>query len=239
MVDEQKTEVNPETLEKQEEEVKQEEVKQEEPKFTKDDIANIMAQRVAKEKAKIYKELGVDNLDEVKSVIEKNKQAKEKYDIEKGNFEKVIKDKSVEWQKEKEKLVNQLKEEKITKQVINSASKHSANNPEQVLKIIRESLKYTDDGSVEVLDKSGVARYNKDGNLLSIDEYVQEFLTQNTHFQSATPKGSASVGNVGKVDARPFNIADLDMNNPDDRKKYAEYRKSRTSQPTVINLNKQ
>ena len=28
------------------------------------------------------------------------------------------------------------------------------------------------------------------------------------------------------------------MNNPDDRKKYAEYRKSRSSQPTVINLNK-
>ena len=60
MVDEQKTEVAPETLEKQEEEIKQEETKQEDQKYTKDDIANIMAQRVAKEKAKIYRDLGVE-----------------------------------------------------------------------------------------------------------------------------------------------------------------------------------
>ena len=236
MVDEQKTEVAPETLEKQEEEVKQEETKQEDQKYTKDDIANIMAQRVAKEKAKIYRDLGVENLDEARDIISKNKQEKEKYDIDKGNFEKVIKDKTIEWQKEKETLVNQLKEEKITKQVINSASKHSANNPEQVLKIIRESISYTDDGKVEVLDKNGIARYNGNGDLFTIDEYVKEFLTQNPHFQSATPKGSGSVGNVGKVDAKPFNIADLDMGNPDDRKKYAEYRKQRDSKATVINL---
>jgi hypothetical protein len=43
---------------------------------------------------------------------------------------------------------------------------------------------------------------------------------------------------VGKVNAQTFNLADLDMNNPEDRKKYAEYRKERNSKPTVINLNK-
>jgi hypothetical protein len=44
------------------------------------------------------------------------------------------------------------------------------------------------------------------------------------------------VANVGKVNAKPFNIADLDMTNPDDRKRYAEYKKERDSKPTVINL---
>jgi hypothetical protein len=63
-------------------------------------------------------------------------------------------------------------------------------------------------------------------------------MTQNAHFQVATPSGSGSVSNVGKVNAQTFNLADLDMTNPDDRKRYAEYRKERNSKPTVINLNK-
>jgi len=33
-------------------------------------------------------------------------------------------------------------------------------------------------------------------------------------------------------------LSDLDMNNPEDRKKYAEYRKQRNSKPTEIILNK-
>ena len=95
-----------------------------------------------------------------------------------------------------------------------------------------------EDGNTEVLDKNGTTRYNKEGKPLSIDDYVNEFMTQNAHFQVATPSGSGSVSNVGQVNAQTFKMADLDMNNPEDRKKYAEIRKQRNSQPTVINLNK-
>jgi hypothetical protein len=71
---------------------------------------------------------------------------------------------------------------------------------------------------------------------MSVDEMVQEFLTQNPHFVSATPSGTGSVGNVDRVYPKPFNIGDLDMTNPEDRKRYAEYKKERDSKPTVINL---
>ena len=101
---------------------------------------------------------------------------------------------------------------------------------------IRDRL--NEDGNTEVLDKNGTTRYNKEGKPLSIDDYVNEFMTQNAHFQVATPSGSGSVSNVGKVNATTFNLADLDMNNPEDRQKYAEIRKQRNSKPTVINLNK-
>ena len=73
---------------------------------------------------------------------------------------------------------------------------------------------------------------------MTVDEAVQEFLTQNAHFQSATPSGSGSVANVGQSNTnKTINISDLNMKDPADRKEYAEYRKSRDS-VTHIKLNK-
>ena len=91
---------------------------------------------------------------------------------------------------------------------------------------------------MEILDKNGVTRYNKAGELLTTDELVQEFLTQNPHFVSATPSGSGSVSNVDRQELnKPLNLSELNMNNPEDRKRYAEYRKQRNSKPYVINSN--
>ena len=91
---------------------------------------------------------------------------------------------------------------------------------------------------VEILDKNGIARYNKQGELLTTDELVQEFLTQNPHFVSATPSGSGSVSNVDRQELnKSLNLSELDFNNPEDRKKYAQYKKQRDSQPRVINAN--
>ena len=76
------------------------------------------------------------------------------------------------------------------------------------------------------------------GELFSTDELVQEFLTQNPHFVSATPSGSGSVSNVDRTNSKQsFKLEELDMNNPEDRKKYAEFRKQRNSKPYVINSN--
>ena len=120
-----------------------------------------------------------------------------------------------------------------------SASKNKAINPDQVVSLLQNQIKLNESGNVEILDSQGLARYNNKGELFTTDELVQEFLTQNPHFVSATPSGSGTVSNVDRQELnKPFNLEDLDMNNPDDRKKYAEYRKKRNSEPTVINLNK-
>ena len=63
------------------------------------------------------------------------------------------------------------------------------------------------------------------------DELVQEFLTQNPHFVSATPMAWHSVKCGWRELNKPLNIGELDMTNPEDRKKYAEWRKHRDSQP--------
>ena len=206
--------------------------------FTQDEVNNIVERRLAKERGSMYKKLGVDDLDIAVTAVKTQKEAEEKQRIQKGEFEEILKTRTQEHQKEKAQLENQLKDIKINKSLLSSASKNKAINPDQVVELLKGNIKLNETGNVEILDNNGIARYNKLGELLSTDELVQEFLTQNPHFVSATPSGSGSVSNVDRQELnKPFNLSDLNFNNPEDRKKYAEYKRQRDSKPRVINSN--
>ena len=206
--------------------------------FTQDEVNNIVERRLAKERGSMYKKLGVEDLDIAVNAVKTQKDLEEKQRIQKGEFEEILKTRTQEFNKEKSNLENQLKDIKINKSLLSSASKNKAINPDQVVELLKSDIKLNESGNVEILDKSGLARYNKMGELLSTDELVQEFLTQNPHFVSATPSGSGSVSNVDRSELnKPLNLSDLDMNNPTDRKKYSEYRKIRDSKPSTIVLN--
>jgi len=222
------------------EETKQEEVKQEQPQFNQPDYDKIMADRLARQKLSIMKDLGIENLDEAKSALAEKAKQEEELKIEKGKFEEVMKKRTLEHQDIVNKLGEELKKERIDKQLINSASVNGAVNPEQIKELLKNNVQLNADGRVEILDKDKTPRYNSQGELLTVDEAVKEFLTQNAHFQAATPSGSGSVSNVGKSDTnKTLNISELDMNNPEDRKIYAEYKRQRDNRPSVIDLNKQ
>ena len=206
--------------------------------FTEEDVNNIVKQRLAKERASIYKKLDVEDLDTAVHAVKAIKEAEQQKQIQKGEFEKILKEKSDEFGKKLSGLETELRDIKVNKSLLSSASKNKAVNPDQVVELLNKNIKLNDSGSVEILDKNGIARYNSKGELLTTDEYVQEFLTQNPHFVVATPSGSGSVSNVDRSElSKPFNLSDLDMNNPADKKRYAEYRKQRNSQPTKIVLN--
>jgi len=207
--------------------------------FSEDDVNNIVKQRLAKERASIYKKLDVEDLDTAINAVKSTREIEEKQKIQKGEFEQILKEKSEEYGKKIGSLESELKDIKINKALLSSASKNRAINPDQVVELLKNNLKLNDTGGVEIIDKNGIARYNSKGELLTTDELVNEFLTQNPHFVTATPSGSGSVSNVDRTELnKPKNLSDLDMNNPADRKTYAEYRKQRDSSPTIIN-NKQ
>ena len=206
--------------------------------FTQDEVNNIVERRLAKERGSMYKKLGVDDIDVAINAVKTQKEAEEKQRIQKGEFEEILKARTQEFTKEKSELENQLRDIKINKSLLSSASKNKAINPDQVVELLKNDIKLNESGNVEILDKNGIARYNKQGELLTTDELVQEFLTQNPHFVSATPSGSGSVSNVDRQELnKPFNLSELNFNNPEDKKKYAEYRKHRDSKPRVINAN--
>lgn len=236
MSDENKTEQVEATTTENVETKQEQPVEQPQPKQV--DIDKVVKDRLYRQEQKILNELGVSSLDDVKSVMEDVKKAEEQKQLERGKFDEVIKKKTQEYNEKLSKLENELRDERVDKQLINAASKHKAINPEQIKSLLKNNVHLNKDGKVEVIDSNGTPRYNKDGDLLTVDEAVQEFLTQNAHFQSATPSGSGSVSNVGQSNTnKTLNISDLDMSNPADRKQYAEYRKSRDS-VIPIKLNK-
>jgi len=206
--------------------------------FTVDEMNEIVKNRLAKERGIWYKKLGVDDFDVAVQAVKTQKDAEEKQRIQKGEFEEILKTRTQEFNKEKQNLESQLKDIKINKSLLSSASKNKAINPDQVVELLKTNIQLNESGNVEILDKNGIARYNKVGELLTTDELVQEFLTQNPHFVSATPSGSGSVSNVDRQElSKPLNLSELNFNNPEDRKRYAEYKRQRDSKPRIINSN--
>ena len=207
--------------------------------FSEEDVNNIVKQRLAKERASIYKKLDVEDLDTAINAVRSTREAEEKQKIQKGEFEQILKEKSEEFNKKYTSLESELKDIKINKALLSSASKNRAINPDQVVELLKNNIKLNETGGVEIVDKNGIARYNSKGELLTTDELVNEFLTQNPHFVTATPSGSGTVANVDRTELNTtLNLSDIDMNNPADRKRYAEYRKQRDSGQRIIN-NKQ
>ena len=224
------------TTETKEEEAPQVQETPQAQTFTQDEVNNIVERLLAKERGSMYKKLGVDDIDVDINALKTQKEAEEKQRIQKGEFEEILKTRTQEHQKEKSELENQLRDIKINKSLLESASKHKAINASQVVDLLKNDIKLNETGNVEILDKNGIARYNKQGELLTTDELVQEFLTQNPHFVSATPSGSGSVSNVDRQELnKPLNLSDLDMNNPKDREAYKLYRNKRKAEPYLIN----
>ena len=224
--------VAPET---QQTETKKEEVKVEEPKqntFTQEQLDNIIKSRLEAEKSKYEKKLQEEEKQKAEILRQKQiEEAKTKADIEKIMQERI---------KEKEEEVlrykNQIKKEKVDNSILSIASSNNAINPSQVVSLLKEEVKYTDDGRIEVVDNHSNVRYNSKGELLTLEDRVKEFLDSNPHFRKGSVSGSGSQSAIGGKTVKPFNLQDLDLSKPEDRQAYAEYRKKRDSGAVEINL---
>ena len=224
--------VAPETqqTEKPKEEVKVEETKQN--TFTQEQLDNIIKSRLEAEKSKYEKKLQEEEKQKAEILRQKQvEEAKTKADIEKIMQERI---------KEKEEEVlrykNQIKKEKVDNSILSIASSNNAINPSQVVALLKEEVKYNDDGRIEVVDNNSNVRYNKSGKPLTLEERVKEFLDSNPHFRKGSMSGSGSQSAIGGKTVKPFNLQDLDLSKPEDRKAYAEYRKIRDSGSIAINL---
>ena len=217
-------------------ETPKEEVKVEAPKqqtFTQAQLDNIIKSRLDAEQKKHQRTLDEAKKAEQEALKEKEvKEAKSKAELEKL-MQQRISEKDTEILKYK----NEIKKERIDNSIMAVASKNNAINPSQVVSLLKDAIKLNDDGRVEILDNNSNIRYNEKGNLLTIEEKVKEFLQANPHFSVSGKSGTGSQSSVEGKTVKPFNIQDLDMSKPEDRAKYAEYRKERDSKPTQINLN--
>ena len=230
---EEKTVANTEaTKENKSVEVK-EEVETKEPLFNQTQVNNIIKSRLESEKAKQQKAL-----DEQKKLVEDQEKERQIKDAKtKADLENLMKQRIKEKDDEINRMKSMIKTEKVDNSVMSVASKMNAINPQQIVQLMKNSIKLTDDNRIEILDKHSNTRYNDKGELLTIEESVKEFLDANPHFSQGSKSGVGSQSSVEGKTVKPFSIQDLDMSKAEDRKRYAEYRKQRDSAPVQINLN--
>ena len=195
--------------------------------FTEEQVEAIVQRRLERERSKISKKLDGVDIEEAKKLLEEKKQKEQELALQRGEFEKVMKETVSKKDQEISKLVSELQKIRIDEQLVNTASSLKAINPNEVKALVRNSLKLNDSGNVEVVSENGTPRYNDKGEPLTVQEYVAEYLNNNPHHLSATPSGTGSQSGIGGDTPKPMKISDLDMNNPEHRKIYAEMRKQR------------
>jgi hypothetical protein len=178
---------------------------------------------VARKYEKTLGELG--DLDELRQLKTEAEQRRLEDQKKRGEFDKIVADLAAKKDAEIAKRDEIIKSYTVDMPLINSAAQFGAVNPKQVQALLKPNLRLGETGEVEVLDEKGTVRYSDKGQPFKVEDLVKEFLDTNPHFKSAGPATTQGKSNVSQSRDR-LDITKLDMNNPNDRKAYAEYRKA-------------
>ena len=192
--------------------------------FSQAQLNSILESRVMAERRKYEKKIQEEENQKAELVKQEQlKEAKTKQDLE-----KIMQERLSEKEAEIQKIKGEMVAEKIDKQILAVASTNKAVVPEQIVSLLKSELQLADDGRVEVLDNNRNIRYNEKGQPLTVEDRVKEFLDTNPHFRQGSLSGSGSQSSIGGNSLKPKSIGDLDLNNPADRKVYADMRKTRS-----------
>ena len=146
---------------------------------------------------------------------------------ERGEFETVLK----ETVTKKDAIIAQQKAElkavRIDDELLKEASNQQAIKPQQVVNLLKNKVQLSEDGKAEIIGDNKLPIFNDKAEPMSIKEYVEQFLNDNPHFKVASPSGAGSKSSVGGDTPKPLNLAELNMNNPEDKARYMEYRKEK------------
>jgi len=195
--------------------------------FTQDEVNAILARtksQLEKKFASKYEDLGdPEELRSIKTEWEKKQQEQA---IKRGEFEETLKSMAAKKDLEIQKRDSVIKEYKINTPLLSAAAQFRAVNAEQVKSLLSQNVRLNQDGEVEVVDPKGSVRYKDNGSPLAVEDLVREFLDSNPHFVQPTPSTTNTKSNLTPGKGEKFDLAKLDMRNPEHRALYKEQRKS-------------
>ena len=211
----------PSTVEQQTE---QKETKQEsqEKMLRQSDVEKLLHKRLKEKEESIMGSLGV-SLDEAKAIIKEREDKELELQKRRGEFDEVLKKTVSKKDEEIASIKAELYKLRVDDSLLNSASNHKAIKPQQVTNLLKSNVKF-EEGKAVVYSDDGVKRYSDNGEPLTIDELVKEFLDTNPHFVSPTPSGSGTRSAIGGQQQKEMSIADLNMSNPEHREIYRKMR---------------
>lgn len=193
--------------------------------FTQDELNAIVTKRLSQLEKK-YSNIDIQEYQQLKSLKEQQEQEAA---LKRQEFDKVLQQVKSASETKISALQKELESIKIDGALIAEASNRRAIAPDKVAALLKQQLRLTQEGSVEVLDGQGQVRFNADrAQPLSVSELVDEFLAQNPFFVAAGPAGTGARAGTGQESTVPkIDITSLDMNNPEHRARYREFRKAR------------
>jgi hypothetical protein len=194
--------------------------------YTQKEVDDMIARAkgaITKRVTSKYEDLGdPEELRQLKAEYEQRKLDEQK---KRGEFDKIIADLAAKKDAEIARRDEIIRSYTVDMPLVDTAARMGAVNPKQVQALLKPNLRLGETGEVEVLDEKGTVRYSDKGQPFKVEDLVREFLDTNPHFKSAGPATTQTKSNVNQSREK-LDITKLDMNNPADRKAYAEYRKS-------------
>jgi len=195
--------------------------------FTQDEVNAILAKtksQLEKKYASKYEELG--DPEQLREIVSQHQKVQQEQALKRGEFDRIIQELAAKKDAEIQKRDRVIESFKVETPIVDAAARYRAVNPEQVKALIRNNVRLSPEGEVEVLDEKGSVRYDDSGKPVSVDSFVQSWLQANPHFVSAAPATTNTKSNVTGNTTSKVDISKLDMKNLEDRKIYAEYRKT-------------
>jgi len=230
-MDAENTAVNETEITASQPEVKQQVATQDvvkEQTLSQDDVNRIVAERVAREKAKFEKKYSNVDLDLYNQMVEEKESTRQQELEKRGEFEKVLKEQADKFNGKIQQYESELTSIKVDGTLLSEASNQKAVNPQQVVSLLKGNIKLNEAGGVDVVDANGQVRYDDNGNPLAVSNLVNEFLTTNPHFVQAGPGGSGTGQGVGKQTPVVDNdVTKLNMQNPEHRARYRDIMKAK------------
>ena len=191
--------------------------------FTQDEVDALIKKRLDKRNREIERKFDGVDPDEYRAMKAAQEAEELERQKERGEFENVMKQTVEKWESKTSALQDELRRVKVDGALLSAASRGKAINAEQVANLLRSNVRMTDDGSVEIVDSNGTARYDDHGQPLTPDALVDEFLSGNPHFVAATPSGTGSQSSIGGgLEKKGI----MDMSHDE----YREWRKSNRNQ---------
>jgi hypothetical protein len=179
-----------------------------EMRFTQDQLDKVISSRLEAERRKYEKKLQEEENSKAEIVKQRQlEEAKTKQDLE-----KIMQERLSEKEEELNRYKNQIKKEKVDNSILSVASLNKAISPAQVVALLKDEVKYNDDGRIEIVDNNSNVRYNSKGELLTIEDRVKEFLDSNPHFRQGSLSGSGSQSAIGGKTVKTLQPTGIGLN---------------------------
>jgi len=105
--------------------------------------------------------------------------------------------------------VERLKEERKAASLLRAISRHSVVDAEEVAELLKGRVRSDEDGTLKVIGRSGAVKVNSTGQPMSVEEFVDTWLSERPHhLRGSAATGAGSLGARFQGGAQRYDLTD-------------------------------